>query len=453
MDNKNISIISAVVMQHAEEASFLWILRDRAVDAPHYSLADLAKLDDRIEAHIDGLRIAGDAGWEICKEALSIEEAGEVFAASVLAFESGDEGRIHTVVDAGTKSPELSRGLISALGWLPYQHAEGYIKKLLSSDSPLVRRVGIAACAIHRKDPGRSLIDVISDNDPLLKARALKVAGELGRVDLMALLQKNFYPEDEKICFWAAWSAAILGDSGAVSFLKSFVVSSQPPHPCLEYGAGPTLLPQGEREESNESTPRPTGGRERTEDALKIALRRMELSAAQNWQRELAENPDSVRLSVIGAGVIGDPMSISWLIEQMKTRELARVAGESFTMITGVDIAYEDLEGKWPEGFEAGPTENPEDENIEMDLDEDLPWPNPELIQKWWDQNKGRFRNGTRYLLGQPISLEHLQQVLRTGLQRQRAAAALELAMMNSGQPLFEVRAPGFRQKKTLGLN
>ena len=201
MDNKNISIISAVVTQHAEEASFLWILRDRAVDAPHYSLADLAKLDDRIEAHIDGLRIAGDAGWEICKEALSIEEAGEVFAASVLAFESGDEGRIHTVVDAGTKSPELSRGLISALGWLPYQHAEGYIKKLLSSDSPLVRRVGIAACAIHRKDPGRSLIDVISDNDPLLKARALKVAGELGRVDLMALLQKNFYPEDEKICF------------------------------------------------------------------------------------------------------------------------------------------------------------------------------------------------------------------------------------------------------------
>ena len=27
-------------------------------------------------------------------------------------------------------------------------------------------------------------------------------------------------------------------------------------------------------------------------------------------------------------------------------------------MITGVDITYEDLEGEWPEGFEAGPTEN-----------------------------------------------------------------------------------------------
>jgi hypothetical protein len=41
-------------------------------------------------------------------------------------------------------------------------------------------------------------------------------------------------------------------------------------------------------------------------------------------------------------------------------------------MITGVDIAYEDLEGEWPEGFEAGPTENPENENVAMDPDEDL---------------------------------------------------------------------------------
>jgi hypothetical protein len=36
------AIIPSVVMQHAEEAAFLWLLRDAAVSAPHYSLADLA---------------------------------------------------------------------------------------------------------------------------------------------------------------------------------------------------------------------------------------------------------------------------------------------------------------------------------------------------------------------------------------------------------------------------
>jgi uncharacterized protein (TIGR02270 family) len=139
-------------------------------------------------------------------------------------------------------------------------------------------------------------------------------------------------------------------------------------------------------------------------------------------------------------------------MEYMSIPEMARVAGESFTMITGVDIAYEDLEGEWPEGFEAGPTEEPEDEDVEMDPDEDLPWPEPKLIHEWWSKNKKNFRNGTRYLCGKPISEQQCQHVLRNGYQRQRAAAAIELAMMKPGQPLFEVRAPGFRQQQLLGL-
>jgi len=79
-------IIEEVVTQHAEETAFLWLLRDGAIYAPHYSLVDLAQLDARVDAHLDGLRIAGDVGWELCKEAMSQEEAGEIFAAAILAF-------------------------------------------------------------------------------------------------------------------------------------------------------------------------------------------------------------------------------------------------------------------------------------------------------------------------------------------------------------------------------
>jgi hypothetical protein len=43
-----------VVSQHAEEAAFLWALRTRAIGEPHYSLQDLARLDERVEAHLDG---------------------------------------------------------------------------------------------------------------------------------------------------------------------------------------------------------------------------------------------------------------------------------------------------------------------------------------------------------------------------------------------------------------
>ena len=50
-----------------------------------------------------------------------------------------------------------------------------------------------------------------------------------------------------------------------------------------------------------------------------------------------------------------------------------------------------------------------------------------------------------------PITLEWLRRVLRDGRQRQRAAATLELAIRQPGTPLFNVKAPGFRQIELLG--
>ena len=136
----------------------------------------------------------------------------------------------------------------------------------------------------------------------------------------------------------------------------------------------------------------------------------------------------------------------------MSIPDMARIAGEAFAMITGVDMVDENLEGEWPEGFETGPTEDPDDEDVEMDPDEDLPWPEPERIDKWWVENKNKFRNGRQYLCGQPATEQQCQHVLRYGYQRQRATAAIILSLMHPRQPLFEVRAPGFRQKKILGL-
>jgi uncharacterized protein (TIGR02270 family) len=410
--------IPQVISQHCEESSFLWFLRDHAVGQPHYTLTDLAKLDGRIEAHLDGLRVSGDLAWEICKESLVLKGAAEIFPAAILAFENGTISRLNAIFDAENKSAELSRCLVSALAWSPYLRVETYVHSLLGSELPGLRRIGIAACAVHRQDLGRALVDALADNNSLLRARALKAAGELGRKDLFQTVAERLRDEEQKCRFYAAWSAALLGSSAGVSVLRDVVQS----------------------------------GGSYSERACSMALKRMGIPDGHPWIRELANDPGLQRLGVIGAGALGDPAAVPWLIEHMAVPRLARVAGESFTMITGVDIAYEDLDGEWPEGFEAGPTENPDDEDVALDPDEDLPWPNPELIDQWWSKNKSGFRNGIRYLLGKPISVEQCQHVLRYGYQRQRAAAAIELAMLQPGQPLFEIRAPGFRQKQLLGV-
>ncbi|RZB33576.1 MAG: hypothetical protein SRB2_03922 [Desulfobacteraceae bacterium Eth-SRB2] len=405
-------IIREIVTQHAEESAFLWLLRDSAIYEPHYKLSDLAELDDRVEAHIDELRVAGDAGWEICREALALEETGEIFTAAVLAFGSGIEERIKFVLEAVGDDDELSRGVISALGWIPYEKIENHAFDFMKSESPALRRIGLAAFAVHRKDPGQFLITALSDSDAFLKARALRAVGELGRTDLFPVISVYLNEEDENCRFFAAWSAALLGNGSAVSVLRR-IFESDGIH---------------------------------TEKAFSMALRKMNLPDAHEWVRELSsEGSNHRRLAANGYGVIGDPVAIPWLIQMMEMPGLVRVIGESFSMITGVDIAYEDLEGEWPEGFEAGPTEEPEDEDVEMDPDEDLPWPEPVLISEWWHQNKNNFRTGTRYLCGKPITQEQCHHVLRHGYQRQRAAPAIELAILNPARPLFEVRDPGFR--------
>ena len=96
-----------------------------AVRSPQYNLVNLAALDDRIDAHLDGLRIAGDYGWEICKKCLEEGGAGDVFTAAVFAFESGRDERTRLVLEKGTTAPPASAPLVSALGWLPYERQNG----------------------------------------------------------------------------------------------------------------------------------------------------------------------------------------------------------------------------------------------------------------------------------------------------------------------------------------
>ncbi|HEC16865.1 MAG TPA: TIGR02270 family protein [Sedimenticola sp.] len=410
-------IIETIITQHAEEAAFLWLLRDAAVRAPHYSLKDLARLDERVEAHLDGLRIAGDAGWAICADALKHEESGEVFAAAVPALEANDPERMQQVCAAVEAAPETARGLISAFGWVSPDRSQDAIHDLLASASALHRRIGLAACSVQRMDPAGLLQAALDDEDPALRARALRAAGELGRTDLLPHLLRRVRDEDAACRFRAAWSALLLGDRGdALESLKAMAGSDSPFR----------------------------------EKALQLALRAMDGARARDWLKGLAQYPDWLRYVVLGAGIAGDPAYIPWLMEQMETPELARPAGESFSMITGVDLAYEDLDGEWPEGFEAGPTENPEDQDVALDPDEDLPMPDPGRVRAWWQANKDRFQLGARYLAGRTISVENCRRILQAGLQRQRNAAALELALLQPGAPLFETRAPGFRQEQVL---
>jgi len=411
------AIIETIVSQHAEEAAFLWLLRNGAVHEPHYSLDDLAKLDDRVEAHLDGLRIAGEGGWSLCRENLEIKEPGEVFAAGVLALESKDIDKLEAVYSVVEEVPETAGAMISALGWVKSNNLSGKVSGLLASKEALWRRIGLAACAIHRVDPGNNLIKGLEDESAEVRARAARAAGELGRADIKTRLLSALTDDNESVRLWSAWSAVLLGDRGsAVRYLSDLL---------LDGGQGLGV-------------------------GLAVLIRSLDLAKSKLLLGELVRNPTTMRLAIQGVGNTGDTEYIPWLIKHMENPEHARVAGEALSSITGVDIAYDDLEGEWPDGFEAGPSEDPDDDNVAMDEDEDLPWPEPKLITDWWRRQSQEFQGGQRYLLGKSVTPEHCQWVLVNGKQRQREAAALEIALMRPNAELFETRMVGKLQQKIL---
>ncbi|MFO1209470.1 MAG: hypothetical protein U1E40_09650 [Amaricoccus sp.] len=77
-------ILPEIVRQHAEMAAFLWTVYDWHLlhpdENPDMDEERLARLVDRLEAHLDGLRVAGPEGHAIAAERYAENpEDGELF--------------------------------------------------------------------------------------------------------------------------------------------------------------------------------------------------------------------------------------------------------------------------------------------------------------------------------------------------------------------------------------
>ncbi|KYF79382.1 hypothetical protein BE18_18520 [Sorangium cellulosum] len=140
-----------------------------------------------------------------------------------------------------------------------------------------------------------------------------------------------------------------------------------------------------------------------------------------------------------------------WLLEVAGDPALARLSGQAISLITGLDLAAEQLAQRAPSGLRAGPTDDPSDHDVAMDPDGDLPFPDVAGVSAWWRRRAAEYRPGTRYLLGRAMTREGLEQALREGHQIARGAAAVELSLRERGRAVFEVRGPGFAQQEALG--
>ncbi|SEK88394.1 conserved hypothetical protein [Roseateles sp. YR242] len=407
------------VDRHAVDCAFLWTLRDQAVDSPRYRLDHLLPLDRRVDANREGLALAGEEGWAACRDALEAGDAGEVFAAALLAFATRRADRMRQACEAGLTVKDGERALIAALAWLPPEPLAPVLARLLDAGNPRLRRVALRAITIHRRDPEGALMAALNSDDPEILGAGARGLGECGRRHAVPLLRMRLESAPARARLPIAWSLALLGEQDTLPLLAATVEA-----------AGPDA-----------------------ELAMAVLLRAMPLAKGRQFLSSLSAHPGTERLVIQGAGILGDPVAVPWLIARMTDPGLGRLAGEAFSLITGADLEYLDLDldlDATPRGASDGEEEEEEEGDALHPADRNLAMPDPARVSTWWSDRTSSMTKGVRHLCGEPITPASIAQTLRVGYQRQRRAAAFELALHAEDAPLFDVRAFGLSQQRAL---
>ncbi|MEM9756212.1 MAG: TIGR02270 family protein [Pseudomonadota bacterium] len=387
--------IPLIVEQHAEEAAILWLQRVRAVEAPHYNRMFLSRLDERLEAQIDGLLVAGDLGWDVARAAFDrYPQPGEMFVLSALAFGAGADAAIGEVLDLleGDTDGTLLPAAIGGIGWLPAARLKGRVQPLLNGGRPVARALGLGACSVHRVDPGPQLARFIADPDPAVAHASVRLAGELGRADLLPTM------------------ADIGPDAGTAA--QGMVAVTR-----LVLGARGAALEAARRLAAD---PGATG-----RAVLPALVGADEPGAIRDWASALG--PDETAADLRAAGMLGQTDRVPWIIACMAEPAHARAAGEAFSMLTGADLAFLSLDaaaGEEP----AVPNDDPADPRVDLDWEADLPVPDAAAVATWWDRAASEFTGQTAYFLGRPSDADGWRFGLDRGYQNQRRVAAYRLA-------------------------
>lgn len=417
--------ILPVVEQHLDEVGFLSGTRRRIQSALHYDLPSLVDHDHRLSAHIEGLVLGKQVAVRAALGRLGNAEEGALFTTLVLALRLRCRDALGQVIQALPDHPQYLEEASLALQWIGWASAEPLLPRLLHSrpsghGGQLLLCVLLQAYAAYREVPaqGISLSECLRSSDKNVAVGALHLVGLLKVRAQRSAVGEALESQDPEVRFAAAVAITLLEGQKSVQTLREMAERPGPSEDKAMFLAARTLAP-----------------------AEGVA-----------WLRECAQAGVNRRVVIVGMAALGDPRLIDPLIRQMSQPEFARLAGEAFATIMGVDLAEEGLQGDQPEAHVKQPADDQEDRDVQSDPDDDLPWPNATAVAAWWEQHRGGYIAGKRYLLGAEISLAQCWWALETGRQRQRLAAAYELALADREASLFPVYAPGDRQQRLLGL-
>jgi len=342
-----VQVIRNVINSHFEEASGCY--PDLIATANSKALSRYRReLHQRLMANLEGLLLSGDYAWPLCRQYLETEDinVGEHFVIAFLAFELNDIRYVKSMLEHAFTDAVFFRATSDALCWRPWQKCRFWATQFIRSGEINDQLLGFQAFRYHQQQAPLAL--------PALIEHTFNNGKHQGARNF--LLNEVITPQD------------IEKDQAQLTLLGSYITDELTPGNfnllCKYISLGgieviSQLQPYMFRENINQ------------ENAVAFAFSHISEPRTSQWFDLLKGQKNAIRLLLVAIGAMADEQYLDWVLAQMDSPEHARLAGKTFSLLTGIDLN------------EKGWTLNSaglDELWLESDLDDALDWPDKAKI-------------------------------------------------------------------------
>lgn len=359
--NRQQHYLPDLAITHGEELAYLWGQRRAAVHSETLTLRDLLDLHERIDAHMQGLLVAGPELPALLGDWLASENRDEVFAIACALLRSDNPTQAALVTDTFlTASGDRLDGLRDALGAAPQTHTDTALRTALAGPDPARAAAAAAALASQHR---------LADNDPALPHLLLA--------------------EDPHIAELAWRTLALLDGNTATP--PPYHAALQRPQPDLRTSVLATACWRGEAWVVQIV-------RQLAESSAPISLNYRAALGDGTWQAPwaalLAAEPAPRHYALLARA--GHPAGIEPLLAALSDPNpaIAAAAGTAFTRITGINI----------EGERQTLPVGPDADDFEREFASSVWLPDIPRARQAWSQYHERWSGGQRWNRGHEIS-------------------------------------------------
>ncbi|MDO9600222.1 MAG: hypothetical protein Q7J47_21085 [Azoarcus sp.] len=351
-----------LVVTHAEELAYLWGQRRAAVHSDTLTLRGLQVLHERIEAHLQGMLVAGAALPTVLADWLTTDERDEVFAIAYALLRSGAANHASAVSGAFREAsgPRLD-GLRDALGAAPQTFTETTLRACLAQRD-LARAAAAAAALASQR-------------------RLAPDEAQLGRL----LLSNDITTAT------LAWRTLAVLDPTAGTVTPPYGDALGSPFADLRRAVLGAACWRGESRVAQQVQKLAEAG---DVVGLEWWAATGDTTPITPWTSLLATQPGSMRCALIARG--GHPSGIETLVDMMSDPDphTAAAAGTAFTRMTGLDV----------EGRRQAAPVSADADDFEREFAGELWLPDGARAQQLWHHHAGRWGSGLRWCRGHEIS-------------------------------------------------